>query len=144
MNRQILLIEEDDEAKAFTTAMKAAGVKCSVEVINDAEEAVEYCCGSGAFADRRQFPLPDLVLLDVKLGQRTGLEVLKRIRAESALKHAIVIMLSGTRHLQDVASAYSYGANAFIVKPSDTQELKNMIQAVSTFWLTQNVPPPVI
>lgn len=144
MNSTILLVEEEEEARVLTRAMRAEGVNASVEVISDAADAKAYCRGSGEFADRRHHPAPDLVLLDVGVSQGSGLTVLRTLRHESAFKSAIVVVLSSSWHIADVASAYASGANAFLIKPADPQALRPFVKTLTDFWLTANVPPPVM
>jgi CheY-like chemotaxis protein len=112
-----------------------------VQVASSGQEAIDYLAGSGKFADREQFPLPCLVLLDLKLPLRTGLEVLEWIRQHPSLPRLVVIVLSSSINAVDVRKAYELGANAFLVKPSDAMVLVDMCQAVKHFWLIHNQPP---
>src|SRR5207248_367758 len=96
--------------------------------------------GAGKFADRELFPLPCLVLLDLKLPDVMGLDVLKWIRQESGLPLAVV-MLSASSEDADIATAYRLGANGFLVKPSEVSKLVDMAKAINAFWLTHNALP---
>src|SRR5207237_5041379 len=96
---------------------------------------MDYLQGAGKFADRKQFPLPSLILLDLKLPHVMGLDVLKWIRQESGLPLAVV-MLTASGEDADIATAYRLGANGFLVKPSEVSKLVDMAKAINDFWLT--------
>ena len=140
--RSILLVE-DEESDVFLMrwALSRAAVMNPVHVANDGREAIDYFEGAGRFANRNEFPLPCLVLLDLKLPYVMGLDVLKWIqqRPEAA---TIVIVLSSSAAKADIAAAYRLGAKGFLVKPPDANQLLAMVKAIKDFWLTQNTPPP--
>lgn len=143
MSTQPILLVEDDENDVFLfqRAMSKAGMIHPLQVARDGQEAINYLQGAGKFACRAEFPLPGLVLLDLRLPFVMGLEVLRWIRQQ--LRAApIVIILSSSREEADIAEAYSLGANAYLVKPAQTSELVEMVKAVGDFWLKQNMPPP--
>ena len=139
----IILQVEDREEDVFLLrrALKRAELAADVQVATDGQEAIDYLGGHGKFADRERYPLPYLVLLDLKLPQRMGLDVLAWIRSQASLRSLIVIVLSSSIHEDDVRRAYELGANAFLVKPSDNNTLADMCQALKHFWLTYNQPP---
>ena len=139
--RPILQVEDDPNDVFFLQhAMTKAGVANPVHVATDGQQAIDYLRGVGKFADRKQFPLPCLVLLDLKLPHVMGLEVLKWIRQESGLPLAVV-MLTASSEDADISTAYRLGANGFLVKPSEVDKLVNMAKAISAFWLTHNELP---
>ena len=138
----ILLVEDDDnDVFFFQRAMSKAGMSHPLQVVRDGQEAINYLQGDGKFACRAEFPLPGLILLDLKLPYVMGLDVLRWIRQQPRLA-AIEIILSSSQQAADVAEAYSRGANAYLVKPAQTSQLGDMVRAVSDFWLKQNTPPP--
>ncbi len=138
----ILQVEDrEEDVFLFERAVKRAALDARIQVASDGQEAIDYLSGDGKFADREHFPLPYLILLDLKLPFRMGLEVLAWIRAQPTLRSTIVIVLSSSIHEADVQRAYELGANAFLVKPSDTNTLVDMCQALKHFWLTYNQPP---
>jgi len=138
----ILLIEDEENDVFFLKrAMTKAGMTNQVFVACDGQQAIDYLQGAGKFAERERFPLPGIVLLDLKLPLVMGLDVLKWIRQQSGLA-PIVIILSSSREERDIAEAYRLGANAYLVKPVEPTKLEAMVKAMSTFWLTQNTPPP--
>jgi CheY-like chemotaxis protein len=139
-NEQIVLLVEDREEDLFLLqyAFKRAAITAPLRVVFDGQQAIEYLSGTGAYADRRQFPLPDLVLMDLKLPAKTGLEVLAWIRRQPELKQLIVIVLSSSISERDLREAYELGANAFLVKPPDANQLFDMAKAIQHFWLVHN------
>jgi len=102
-----------------------------------AKQAVEYLSGSGQFSRRDEFPVPALVLLDLKLPYVNGLEVLKWIR-DSSFKQLAVIMITSSRQEVDVERACQLGANAYVVKPGATEELVDLVKAIWGFWIKHN------
>ena len=140
--KTILQVEDDQNDVFFLKrALQKAEVAHRIRVVNDGREAINYLKGAGRFADREQFPLPGLVLLDLKLPRVMGLEVLKWIRQESGLSLVVVVLTSSSED-SDVASAYRLGANGFLIKPSEASQLVEMAKAIKDFWLTFNVLPP--
>lgn len=139
----ILQVEDrDEDVFLLRRAFARAEVAVTVNVARDGREAIDYLAGTGRFGDREQYPFPTLVLLDLKLPARTGLEVLGWIRAQPSTRTLIVIILSSSIDAGDVQRAYEIGVNAFLVKPSDIHALTDMCKALSLFWLTHNQAPP--
>lgn len=135
-----ILHVEDREEDVFLLQyiFKRVEIKNPVHVVSDGQQAIDYLSGAGEFADRERFPMPCLVLLDLKLPLKMGLEVLEWIRAEPSLKGLIVIILTSSIHENDVQRAYELGANAFLVKPSDTNVLTDICKTFKQFWLVHN------
>jgi len=142
MSGTILLVEDDENDVFFLRqAMKKAGALNPIQVASDGQEAIDYFKGTGRFASREKFPLPCLVLLDLKLPHVMGLDVLKMIRQQSEVA-AIVVILTSSREEADIATAYRLGANGYLVKPTDVNKLTEIAKSIKDFWLTQNTPPP--
>ena len=140
--KTILQVEDDsNDVFFFQRAMKKAGVPNPIQVARDGQDAIDYLQGAGKFADRTQFPLPGLVLLDLKLPYVMGLDVLKWIRQQPEVA-TIVILLSSSAAKTDIAAAYRLGANGFLVKPPEAGQLLNMTIAIKDYWLTYNTTPP--
>ena len=138
-----ILLVEDLEADAFLLqyAFRSAEITTPLQIVTDGQMAIDYLVGAGKFSDRAQFPLPALVLLDLKLPYVMGMEVLAWIRQQPTLKRLIVIILSASVNEGDIAQAYELGVNAFLVKPSDLDTLTDMCKALKHFWLTHNKSP---
>src|SRR5688572_21937770 len=128
-NDPILLVEDrDEDVFLLRYAFKRAEIKNPIHVAADGQEAVDYLAGTGKFADRAKFPLPGVVLLDLQLPIKMGLEVLEWIREQPSLRTLIVIILSSSIHEGDVRHAYELGVNAFLVKPASSDALADMAQ----------------
>jgi DNA-binding response OmpR family regulator len=109
----------------------------------DGEEAVVYLAGEGRYADRLRYPLPGLVLLDLKLPRRSGLEVLQWLREQQVLRRLPVVVLSSSREATDIDRAYDLGANSYLVKPVGSDALLGMVRAMDGYWLSHNELPQV-
>jgi CheY-like chemotaxis protein len=140
--RPTILHVEDSEEDVFLLqyAFRTTGISNPVQVVDDGDEAIDYLAGRGKFADRQAFPLPCLVLLDLKMPRKMGLEVLEWIRQQPQpeIKTLIVIVLSASANAGDVSRAYELNANAFLVKPSSSAVLADMCEALKHFWLVHN------
>ena len=110
-------------------------------VVPDGEEAVNYCSGVGAYSNRNEYPLPCLLLLDLNMPRKSGLEVLKWVRSEPSISTLPVIVLTSSLHDADIHRAYVQGANAYLVKPTNPGELLVLVKTIKDFWLTHNRMP---
>lgn len=139
----LLLVEDDDNDVYFMKrALKRAGITQPLQIAEDGQKALDYLSGRGDYADRKRFPLPALVFLDLRLPFMPGLEILRWIREQPNLRTLIVIILTSSKEDADIDQAYRRGANAYLVKPSDADELLAMVEDVRNFWLRQNQAPP--
>lgn len=140
---QILLVEDDENDVFFLRrALQSTGVEADLHVASDGRQALDYLHGRGGFADRTKHPLPNLVLLDLKVPYVSGLDVLRQIRATPALRRLIVIVLTSSALDSDVVQAYEIGANSFLVKPSRLDEQKLVAQRIADYWLGVNLAAP--
>jgi CheY-like chemotaxis protein len=118
----ILLAEnESKDVLLLKQAFHQSGITNRIEVVGDGQEAVEYLAGRTPFADRRTHPLPCLILLDLKLRTKDGLEVLRWVRQQPALRGVVVIIFTSSHQPGDVDRAYELGVNSFGVKPFDVE-----------------------
>lgn len=139
--KTILQVEDDpNDVFLLNHAMKKVGVTNPIQVASDGQQAIEYLGGVGKFADRDRFPLPCLVLLDLKLPYLMGLDVLRWIRSQPGAALTVVILTASAEE-EDIAAAYRLGANAFLTKPSQASKLEDMVRAIKHFWLTHNTLP---
>ena len=138
-----ILYAEDDEnyARLLECTLKQAGYNHTLRVVKDGSEAMMYLKGEEKYADRAQFPLPNVVLADLKMPRVTGFEVLEWIRKRPELRSLIVVVLTSSASHEDISKAYELGANAYLVKPTDTTQLLDILQAIKHFWLTHNHAP---
>lgn len=138
----ILHVEDDpNDVLLVARAFRKAEVLAQIHVVNDGEQAVHYLNGSSSLATRDQFPLPLLVLLDLKLPRKSGIEVLEWVRSHPRLKRIPVVMLTSSRQPIDINRAYDLGVNAYLVKPVNFDALVEMLKTVGSFWLRVNEPP---
>jgi CheY-like chemotaxis protein len=138
----ILLIEDDENDIIFTQmALEQAGVTCPLHLARDGRQARDYITGKGKFSDRQKYPIPYLVLMDLKLPYVMGLDILKDIRARPEFDSTIVIVLTSSNDPSDVDAAYRLRANAYLVKPSGMEALQTLIRGIKEFWLTLNQRP---
>ncbi|HEX2853095.1 MAG TPA: response regulator [Opitutaceae bacterium] len=138
----ILLVEDDSGSVLFfQNAAEEAGITNPIHVAEDGRKALDYLEGANEFADREKFPLPGLVVLDLRLPRATGFEVLKQMRANPDLPKINVIMLTASAAEEDIDKAYALGANAYLVKPLRLEELRSIVEAIKLFWLTHNHIP---
>jgi len=139
--KTILQVEDDANDVFFLQhAMKKMGVTNPIRVASDGQQAIDYLRGAGEFADRRKFPFPSLVLLDLKLPYVMGLDVLRWIRQQQGMT-MVVLLLTASGEEADIVTAYRLGANGFLVKPSEAGKLEEMVKAIRDFWLNHNTIP---
>ena len=142
MLKPILLVEDDEnDVFFFKHAMKKEGLANLLRVAGDGQEAIDYLQGAGKFANREEFPLPHLIVLDLKLPFLMGLDVLKWIRHQPHLS-PIVVILSSSQESADIAAAYRLGADAYLVKSPDLARIREMVRGIKDFWLTHNMLVP--
>ena len=141
--RSILLVEDDENDVFFMRhAMERARITTPLQVARDGQSALEYLSGTGDFADRARFPLPGFVLLDLRLPRLPGLDVLQWIRGHRDHETMVVIVLTSSKDPRDIENAYRFGANAYLVKPADADQLAGMVEDLRDFWLKHNQAPP--
>ncbi len=138
--KTILQVEDDpNDVFLLQHAMTKAGVENPIQVATNGQQAIDYLKGVGKYTNRKEFPQPCLVLLDLKLPHVMGLNVLKWIRQQPGTA-LVVVILTASGEDEDIAAAYRLGANAFLVKPSQASKLVEMAKAIKDFWLTHNTP----
>jgi CheY-like chemotaxis protein len=127
----ILVVEDDENDMALIRrTLTNACIPNPRQFLGTGEEAVNYLAGKGAYSDREKYPLPALVLLDLKLPAMHGFEVLKWIRAHTDFKDLRVVVLTSSNNLRDVREAYRLGANSFLVKPLEFENIASLFGAI--------------
>ena len=140
----ILLVEDDaDDAYFVSRAVRAAGLDVPLEVANDGQAAIDYLAAAVERRERGDGAQPCLILLDLNLPRKSGLEVLKWIRSAANWKTMIVIVLTSSTSEADMNAAYSLGANSYLVKPSDATKLTELGQLLKGYWFGWNQMPPM-
>ncbi len=142
LNRETILIAEDNED--HVTLIKTAFVRACflnpLQVVNDGVEAIAYLKGEGNYADREQFPLPALLLLDLKMPNKDGFEVLEWIRHQPTLRDLRVVVLTTSDRIFDVQRAYDLGAKSFLTKPLDLRDFVQLGPAIKGHWVWTTEP----
>ena len=143
LGKTILLVEDNaDDEELTIRALKKNNVTNNLVVARDGVEALDFLFGTGAYAGRDTALLPGLMLLDLKLPEIDGLEVLRRIRAEERTRRMPVIMLTSSKDDQDVIKSYNLGANSYIRKPVDFHQFTEAVRQLGMYWLVLNEAPP--
>ncbi|OGV65766.1 MAG: two-component system response regulator [Lentisphaerae bacterium RIFOXYA12_FULL_48_11] len=141
--KTILLVEDNPSDVALTQrALRKNHIANELIVAKDGAEALEYLFGSGKHAGRNITQLPAIVLLDLNLPKVDGLEVLRRIRADSRTRRLPVVILTSSKEEKDVATGYDLGVNSYICKPVDFVQFASAIEQLGLYWLLLNEPPP--
>jgi CheY-like chemotaxis protein len=143
-NFRILLAEDsEDDATLLKRAFIRAGVNAPIQVVEDGEKTLDYLTGMGPFSDRKEFPLPNLILLDLNMPLMDGFAVLDWLRKQPGLRRIPVIVLSSSGLQQDVDLAHEFGANGYSVKPGDISGLTELISHIESYWLREHRYPKI-
>ncbi len=138
----ILLVEDDaNDVLLIERAFQKAGLGDRLRVARDGQEAILYLSGQGRFANRKEFPLPFLVLLDLKMPGTDGFEVLQWARAEPDLKRLLIVVFTSSDLQADIDRAYELGANSYLVKPVEFEHMVHLIQRFECYWTELNRAP---
>jgi two-component system response regulator len=144
MNKVILLVEDNaSDEKLTLLAFKKSGVSNEAVIVRDGAAALDYLFGTGAHVGRDLSELPAVVLLDLNLPKVSGLEVLRRIRADERTKLLPVVVLTASKEEEDILRSYSLGANAYVRKPVEFAEFVEAAKTLGLFWLLMNEPAPI-
>ena len=139
----VILLAEDDpnDVLLIQRAFQRTHVANPMQVVRDGEEALAYLGGQGHFADRDRHPLPVLMLMDLKMPRKTGLEVLEWVRQQPGLKRLPIIVLTSSNQSPDINRAYELGANSYLVKPAGFDSLLELVKNLDMYWLILNEKP---
>ena len=132
----LVLVAEDnpDDAILLRRAIDKAGITARVKIVNDGEEMLLYLQGRGVYTNRDAYPLPNLIILDLKMPRKSGLEVLLWMSENQDLAVVPTIVLSASNLEKDVRQAYNLGANTYFVKPTTFEELVSTMRMVKEYW----------
>jgi CheY-like chemotaxis protein len=131
-----ILLLEDEDADVFLMqrAFSKNGIKNPLIILRDGQEGIEYMQGKGKFEDRALYPLPKVIILDLKMPRKNGLEFLSWMRDHPHLRVIPTILLSSSREDSDVAKAYDLGVNTYFVKPGNYQQLVKLVRTMHDYW----------
>lgn len=140
----ILLIEDNDtDIILIKRAFRKSYIANPLQVVKTYRDALKYIKGEGIFANRKEYPLPVLILLDLNLPDRSGLDFLKWIGEQKDYKKIPVIVLTGSQDDEDINKSYELGANSYIVKPVNFGRLIDMVKSLENYWFVLNKRPEV-
>lgn len=141
----ILLVEDDPNDVALTQrAFARTQFGNPLQVVTDGEQAIAYLAGESAYADRQRYPLPILVLLDLKLPRKSGFDVLGWIRGVPNVRRLPVVVLTSSQQSPDINRAYDAGANSYLVKPVAFENLLSLVQTLGLYWIMTNQGPVIV
>jgi len=140
-----ILLVEDEEAHAELTkrAIRKAGNANRVDIVSNGEQALDYLYNREPYADKEKYPVPGLILLDIKLPGIDGIDVLKAIKEDPDLKRIPVIMLTTSEREEDIVRSYEHYANSYLTKPVGFKAFEEKIVQVGFYWMILNKPPVV-
>ena len=132
----VLLCEDDpDDVLLTQIAFEKARLANPLQIVRDGEEAIAYIKGEGQFADRTRFPLPILILLDLKMPKLDGFHVLGWLRGQPELDKVCVAIMTSSDHDPDMTRAHELGADSYLIKPPDAEALLGLVQRLRAYWL---------
>ncbi len=143
-NKVILHAEDDpNDVVLVELAFRKTKTDSKLVVVNDGEQAVSYLSGEGDYSDRAIHPFPALMLLDLKLPRKSGLEVLAWMRSQPQphVRRLPVLMLTSSNQPRDIDAAYDLGVNSYLVKPGDLSVLSELLKTIDQYWLGYNMKP---
>jgi CheY-like chemotaxis protein len=133
---EILLVDDDPAHGELTIrALKRARLTNPIHVVRDGAEALDFLFATGSHARRKEAPLPELILLDLNLRTKSGIEVLRQIKADQRTRHIAVIVLTSANRNRDIVECRRLGAETFIVKPVDFQNFSEITTRLSLSWM---------
>ncbi len=140
---QILLVEDNNMDVILTLdAFKEAKLRNKVNVARNGEEALDYLFGRNKYSDRSQYPLPSLILLDLKMPGIDGFEVLRQIKTTEKLKRIPVVILTSSKEEGDRALSYDMGANSYLMKPVAFNGFIDVVKQIDDYWFSLNIGAP--
>lgn len=141
---RVLLVEDDpSDRELVRRVLGKNGFPCEIHEARDGEEALDFIFGKGDHSGNHQVPqLPSLVLLDLHLPKVDGLEVLRVVKRDSRTRGIPIVIMSSSKEPEDLIRCYREGANSCVQKPIDFDQYREVLAAVSFYWLRINQPAP--
>ena len=140
---RVILVAEDseDDVDLLKIAFRRLAIRNPLQIVTDGQQAVDYMSGIGKFSDRRQYPIPAIIFLDLKMPRKTGLEVLEWLGTHPQYRLIPSLVFTSSSQESDIRRAYELGANSFMVKPGALDQLVESIRACLDFWNRCSIPP---
>lgn len=131
-----ILVADDDPDDAFLLqwALRSIDARNSVQLVSDGAEVIAYLEGSGKFADRSRFPIPQALILDMRMPRKTGLDALEWLQEQPEFRAIPTLVLSSAGRYQDVVNSYRSGAHSFMVKPGSLDDLQRVLRVLDAYW----------
>ena len=137
----LLLVDDNpDDVAMIRAALERAFIDNPLYVVGDGEQAIEYLTGAGVYADRNAHPLPHVMLLDLRMPRMDGFAVLRWVRQSPEFAKLCVVVLTQSASTSDVRAAYALGANSFLVKPTDFDDVIRLMRVFAGRWLSPAAP----
>jgi len=132
----VLLVEDDlNDIFIVKRAFKMADIPTPLQVVTDGQEAIAYLRGDGKYAERDAFPLPKLMVMDIRMPRRNGFEVLEWVKqGERLLRRIPIVIVSSSDNPGDINRAYELGANAYMVKPMNFRAVEHLFETITHYW----------
>ena len=130
---EVLLAEDNPgDVRLTRDALRQSSLRMTLSVVGDGEEAIAYLRRKGQYA---HVVLPSLVLLDLNMPKKTGLEVLSEMRADPDLEHIPVVVFTSSEAEEDILASYRSHANGYVSKPTYVEEYTKAVKSIENFWL---------
>jgi len=141
----ILLVEDTpSDAALIRRGFDKTNVLNPIVWVKNGQEALAYLSGLGQYGDRIRYPLPALILLDLDLPEMTGFELLQWKRTQPYIRRIPVVVLTIDKATSAINAAYDLGANSYLVKPGDQEEIMRIVKSIQEYWLGLNQPPKLV
>ena len=139
---ETILVAEDNEDHILLIkrAFQQARLMNPIHFVQDGAEAIAYLNGDGKYADRKEYPVPAMLLLDLKMPNKDGFQVMEWARLQPALRELKIVVLTTSDRVFDVQRAYQLGASSFLVKPLDVRDFMQLGPALRSFWVWSSNP----
>ena len=137
MNDPLTVLVAEDEETDFTLlerALRRASASVDVQWVRNGIEAIQYLKGEGRYADRMRYPFPHMLVLDLKMPEATGLDVLRWLQDDDRYRVIPTVVMSSSQQPRDVQEAYQFGANTYFEKPGSFQELTDLCRYIALYW----------
>jgi CheY-like chemotaxis protein len=141
----ILVVDDEKEhVELVQRAFEKANIKNPIQSVENGERALAYLEGLGEFWERKKFPLPVLILLDVKMPKMGGLQFLQWLRSRRELRRIPVVVFTVDDRPETIRSAYDCGANSYLIKPAKAKDVLTLVDKMGDYWLRTNKPDGVV
>jgi CheY-like chemotaxis protein len=140
----ILLVEDNEtDIILIKRAFRKSYIANPLQEVQTLQDAKDYILGKEKYTDRVKYPLPVLILLDLKLPDGSGLDFLKLNQENDKFKRIPVVVLTGSHNNEDINKAYDLGANSYIIKPVNFSRLIEMVKSLGNYWFVLNKKPEI-